>query len=185
MGESSDRRTAAVAAGIYFLWLTPSLGQLARYLGPFGGAAAAGFAAMAIAWAWRLRARPTGRIDRWGPLWLAAALALAFVAMFPIARSGLLGPGSDRADALDVALRALFAGRPPYQTHTFLGNSPTPLPGALILAAPFHLAGTSALQNLLWGPLFAFLCPSMTGDRRAAIACVAALVLLSPAAMQD
>jgi hypothetical protein len=57
---------------------------------------------------------------------------------------------SDADDALDLALDQLSAGVFPYRAKTFLENPITPLPGALLLATPFHLLGDAALQNLFW-----------------------------------
>lgn len=62
---------------------------------------------------------------------------------------------SDSDDALEVALAELQEGRFPYHVRTFLGNPITPLPGALLFAAPFYFAGDVGLQNVLWlGLLF-------------------------------
>lgn len=169
------------------LWLIPSLGQLVRYLGVLGALAATCLAAICFLLGFaRLAGAPeSGAGARLGPAISAILFAVAFSALFPVARSGLLGAGSDRADALDAAIRAVLAGHAPYAALTYLGNPPTPLPGALILASPFHLIGASALQNLLWAPLFALFSPAMVGTRRVATAFVVSLLLLSPGAMQD
>ncbi|GLZ52414.1 hypothetical protein [Actinomycetospora sp. NBRC 106378] len=61
------------------------------------------------------------------------------------------GVGSDRADALDVALDRLAGGLYPYTGVTYLGNPITPLPGSLVLAAPvWAVTGHAAGQNLVW-----------------------------------
>lgn len=96
---------------------------------------------------------------RRAPAWVLPALAagcvallvVAFVMGFPDAYGFALGVGSDRANALDVALAQLADGRYPYTATTYVGNPITPLPGALLLAAPFWwVAGTAAWQNLAW-----------------------------------
>ena len=84
---------------------------------------------------------------------LAAAVMLVavFVLGFPSAWAGPMGVGSDRANALDVAVSRLAAGQYPYTATTYLQNPITPLPGALLLAAPFRLlAGHAAWQNVAW-----------------------------------
>ncbi|WP_018333531.1 hypothetical protein [Actinomycetospora chiangmaiensis] len=79
---------------------------------------------------------------------VVAALVVAFVLGPP---SWVPGVGSDRADALDVALTRLAGGLYPYTGVTYLGNPITPLPGSLVLAAPvWALTGHAAGQNVLW-----------------------------------
>jgi hypothetical protein len=93
-----------------------------------------------------------------------AALVAAFVVGVPPAYGHALGVGSDRADALDVALAQLSQGRYPYTATTYLGNPISPLPGALLLAAPFWwVTGNAAWQNLAW---LVLLLPVVTGGWR-------------------
>lgn len=96
------------------------------------------------------------------PWWVLPVLVVAclgtlttvFVVGVPPADDLVLGVGSDRANALDVALGELTAGRYPYAATTYLGNPITPLPGALLLAAPFRfLLGSAAWQNVAWTAL--------------------------------
>lgn len=80
-----------------------------------------------------------------------AALVVAFVVGVPAAYHDAMGVGSDRANALDVALSELAHGRYPYAATTYLGNPITPLPGALLLAAPFWwVTGDAGWQNVAW-----------------------------------
>ena len=93
-----------------------------------------------------------------------AALVTVFVVGVPAADGMVLGVGSDRANALDVALSELAAGRYPYAATTYLQNPITPLPGALVLAAPFRfLLGSAAWQNVAWTVL---LLPILNGGWR-------------------
>ncbi|HTQ99033.1 MAG TPA: hypothetical protein VMH83_03545 [Candidatus Acidoferrum sp.] len=86
--------------------------------------------------------------------WLGAAALLGivvlFAVLFPIANVHVPDHGSDTDEAYDLAVRALLDGRYPYYDLTYLGNRIHHLPGALLLATPFVLLGTSALQNLFW-----------------------------------
>jgi hypothetical protein len=177
----------ALWAATFALWLTPSVGQLARYLGPWGAVGAATATGCVFVILINRQQTPAANAawTRHVPFALAILLDLAFAVLFPIARSGVLGGGSDRADALDAPLAALLSGHGAYGVATYLGNPPTPLPGALLLALPFHLIGSSAFQNLLWAPLFALFAPKMVGSRRRAANFIATLVLCSPGAMQD
>jgi len=94
----------------------------------------------------------------------AVALVAAFVIGVPDGLYDALGGGSDRADALDVALTELASGRYPYTATTYLGNPITPLPGALLLAAPFWwVTGSAAWQNVAWTLL---LLPVLNGGFR-------------------
>jgi hypothetical protein len=115
--------------------------------------------------------RATDRLRR-APSWVLPAVVLAclialvtvFVVGVPVAANMTLGVGSDRANALDVALSELAAGRYPYAATTYLQNPITPLPGALVLAAPFRfLLGSAAWQNVAWTAL---LLPVLNGGWR-------------------
>ena len=116
---------------------------------------------------------------------IAIALCVIFAVAYPVATSGLFGGGTDRADALDVTDAALFAGRPVYDALTYLGNPPTPLPGAVLLAAPFHLIGSAALQNVFWFLVLCALAPRIVGDGRGGAAYLAIFVLCCPGVLLD
>jgi hypothetical protein len=80
-----------------------------------------------------------------------AALVAIFVLGFPPAYSGAMGVGSDRANALNVAVSRLADGLYPYDGTTYVGNPISPLPGALLMAASFvWLTGDAAWQNVAW-----------------------------------
>ena len=124
-----------------------------------GGAGAAVGYALACAVAMLLVRPVATRFVPRGPAWLmptavaavGAALVTIFVLGFPAALGEAMGVGSDRADALDVALSRLAHGLYPYDGVTYLGNPITPLPGALLMAAPFvRLTGHAAWQNVAW-----------------------------------
>ena len=96
-------------------------------------------------------------------------LAISFTFVYPIVDTGVVGGGSDRDEALDLAARELVSGRYPYYPLTYLGALITPLPGAVILAIPFVLLGTSAYQNLFWLVMFFFIARAHFNDGRVAI----------------
>lgn len=98
-----------------------------------------------------------------------AALLAAFLALYPLAKSGRFGKGSDRDDALNRGAHALVQGENPYAERTYLGNTLSPLPGALLLAAPFALAGNSAWQDLFWSAVLLALALALLRDARAAL----------------
>lgn len=79
------------------------------------------------------------------------ALISLFVAVYPIADARKRIPaGADRDDALNIAVTELVNGRYPYYPRTYLDAPISPLPGALLFAAPFVLLGSSAYQNVFW-----------------------------------
>ena len=185
-GRPSRASLAWMAICAFVLWLEPSVGQLWKYLGPYGSVAAccvaAGLIFVAIAW---VAETPPLRTTSRPLLLIAMLLGLMFVLLYPISKSGLIGAGSDRADALNVALRALLAGHQPYRQLTYLRNPLTPLPGALLLALPFYLLGTSALQNLFWAPVLIVLAPSIVSSSRAGVSFLLMFIVLCPGALQD
>ncbi|MDL5158132.1 hypothetical protein [Actinomycetospora termitidis] len=95
---------------------------------------------------------PHVRVPRWVLPGLVAVVAVGLVAAFVVGPpSWVPGVGSDRADALDVALSRLAGGLYPWTGVTYLGNPITPLPGSLVLAAPFWaVTGHAAGQNVAW-----------------------------------
>jgi hypothetical protein len=121
-------------------------------------------------------------------LWLGGLtllLAALFAVVYPVADAGVLGGGSDRDEALDLAVRALAAGEHPYRVRTYLDNPITPMPGALLLAAPFVALGGAALQVLFWVPALAVALGRALRDRGAGILLAAAAVALCPEALRD
>jgi hypothetical protein len=96
----------------------------------------------------------------------AQFLLLAFISLVGLAALFVTYPkvnvhgryaGSDADDALNLAVRALLAGRYPYEQETYLGNPIAPLPGAVLFALPFVIVfGSSAYQALAWWPAFAW-----------------------------
>jgi hypothetical protein len=175
---------------VFALWVVPSVGQFVRYLGPWGTILAAALVPLAISISVphlpELRSERLKTCRAWLPLALMLTAVLLFAVFFPIAKSGVLGPGSDRDDALNVAIRALLHGSYPYYAETYLGNPPTPGPGALLLALPFYVIGTSGLQNLFWVPFFLYYsCSFYLRDPLIASGYFVAFVLGSPGSLQD
>jgi hypothetical protein len=187
------RNKFACSLGTLFgfaLWIIPSAGQLVKYLGASGAGVSAVVALASInALLRHLGGRKSEKFHQFAPwLLLLAALVtvVAFGALYPISMLHIFGPGSDRADALDTALKELLRGGYPYYVKTYLGNPPTPAPGALLLALPFYLIGGSALQNLFWLPFFLYYCRyRLFGDPAVALSFYLIFFLGCPGALQD
>ena len=185
------RRTIAPMTGSrdasFCLWLTlvvPSSFVVHKYSGWQGVLAYAIVVALIVTLGQRLSARPANR----SPLWLALLtfflVVLAFLVIYPIANTRIPGAGSDDDDALNLGAMALLTGRSPYSQTTYLGNVLHHLPGAFVLAAPFVLLGTSALQNLFWLPLF-FLALRKEANSEIALPLAWAVLALSPCVMYE
>lgn len=84
----------------------------------------------------------------------ALGLIMAFFLLYPLESSGRFGLGSDRDEALNIAVTELVAWRYPYYPTTHLNGPITPLPGAILLALPWVIIGNSAYQNFFWLALF-------------------------------
>ena len=121
--------------------------------------------------------------------WLALATLVtvvgAFVALYPGAKTGAYGPGSDSDDSVNVAVRGLLHGRYPYYARTYLGNEVHEMPGMLLLYTPFVLLGNSAYSNLFWLALFLFVCQEELRDSRQSLLLFWMLLALSPVVMQQ
>jgi hypothetical protein len=179
-----------LALGVFALWFVPSVGQLTKYTGTTGTVilAATGLPVTILLITWINRNSPEllrSSAARLMPL-LVAVTIIVFAVLYPISKSALVGLGSDRDDALDVALRELLHGSYPYYARTYLGNPPTPAPGALLLAAPFFAIGSSALQNLFWLPLFLYYSRyRIFYDPLCAVVFYSIFFLACPGALQD
>lgn len=140
-----------------------------------------------VAMAW-LRWRHLHTRRRLAVLWMAlpwCLFTLCFALLYPLAQRHAFGAGSDRADALRIAATALMHGHYPYYSTTFLGNDITPLPGAILLAAPFVLLGSASLQNIFWLAIFLWFTRGFFRSRSTAIVYVLVLLGSSAANLDD
>jgi hypothetical protein len=179
------RYGGGVVAAAFVLWLVPSTALILKYTGLAGIILLplAGLSAIVV-----LTAILSRRTVDLSARWLVGAGALAvllFALLHPLAHSGLLGPGSDREDGLNVALHALVRLHDPYSTTSFLGHQLNPMPGALILALPFYLIGNSAFQNLFWVPVFLWRAQKWFGTTSAALWCGLIFIVGCPASLRD
>lgn len=121
--------------------------------------------------------------------WLMVAtvlgLLIIFMIVYPLANSSVPGKGSDRDEALNTATTELLHGRYPYRPVIYSGNPITPMPGALILAAPFVLLGNSAFQNFFWLLAFLFTMRSYFRYGLQALVLLWLLLLLSPVVIHE
>jgi hypothetical protein len=111
----------------------------------------------------------------------AVGLVAIFAIVYPMETSGRFGLGSDRDEALDIAVRSIAAGQYPYHERTPLGGAIMQLPGAILLSAPFVALGSSAYQNIFWLFVFAFVTVTLFKNRAAALLLLVTPLLLSPA----
>ena len=171
-----------------WLWAAlvfPSLYIVNKYLGWEGALAYAVAAAAGVALAPRVTQPRTDRAAAWGAVATLFLVALAFVMLYPRVNVQTPGLGSDDDDAYNVGARALATGHSPYEQTTYLGNALHQLPGAFVVALPFVLAGTSALQNLVWLPLFFLAVKAETGNGRAALRLAWLVLALAPTVLHQ
>ena len=121
---------------------------------------------------------------------LAAALTVALVITFwvgyPIANSGLLGPGSDRDEHIQIGATELLQGRYPYYTlapgyDSLISQGP----GALMLAVPFVLLGHAAYQNLFWLLALMAALALVWRDPRPAVLLVTIVIACAPIVLRE
>jgi hypothetical protein len=84
---------------------------------------------------------------------------------------------NDEAAVLDHAIDVLAGGRNPYLDPLRPDHPLMQLPGSLLLAAPFHWAGSAAWQTPFWAALFAFRLCVRAGDSRLAGLCLGAIAI--------
>jgi hypothetical protein len=179
------RRGGGVVVAAFALWLVPSTALILKYTGLAGllSLPLAGLSAIAVLTVILCR-RTVDLSARW-LVGVGGLAVLLFAVFHPLAHGGLLGPGSDREDGLNVALRALVRLHDPYSTTSFLGHQLNPMPGALILALPFYLIGNSAFQNLFWVPVFLMRARKWFGTTSAALWCGLIFIVGCPASLRD
>jgi hypothetical protein len=173
------------------LWLLiPSLAVVQKFLGIAGVVAYVSVVTLIlyIGHRWVFEAF-TLRVSEEAVPWLVVAtflaLLLMFLIMYPLADSGIVGPGSDRDEALNIASRELLRGHYPYYQETYFGNAISPMPGAVLLAIPFVLIGNSAYQNLFWLFVFFLFTRSYLKDGRSALLLLWTILALSPVVLQE
>lgn len=171
----------------FALWLIPSTFIFQKYLGIPGVVVYIVLATLLYLILTRYRnvvANFLQRITNRQALWLAVLafllLGLVFFAAYPIANAGTVGGGSDGDDALNLAVSNLLRGQYPYYGKTYLDNPISPLPGAVFLAAPFVMLGSSAYQNLFWLVLFFVFMRTYLKSARRALVLLGALLVFSP-----
>jgi hypothetical protein len=169
-------------------WLLISWAPICKYLSYPRAAAAIvlGFLSIALGMFWLDRFNRKER--QIGVVWflsLFLVLTAAFAILYPISRRHTLNIGSDREDALRIELSAIHNHQYPYDARTFLGNPPTPLPGAMLLAAPFFKFGHIAWQNFLWLALFFLFAIRFFRHRATALFYLGLLLLFTPSNLSD
>ena len=171
-----------------FTWALISVHPIWKYLSHTKAAAATGLGlglvALGMGWLYR-RNRGKNDIGIGWLLVLFLAFTTAFAALYPLSLRHSLNAGSDREDALHVELTAIRQHRDPFDARTFLHNPPTPLPGAMLLAAPFFSIGHIAWQNLLWYALFTIFTIRFFRYRATALIFLLVFVFLAPANLSD
>jgi hypothetical protein len=118
-------------------------------------------------------------------LFLYFIFIAAFTVLYPLSLRHTVNHGSDREDALRIEIVALQHHQYPYDARTFLGNPPTPLPGAVILAVPFFALGHIAWQNILWLTLFFCFTIHFFRYRATALLFLIVFLLLAPSNLSD
>ena len=120
---------------------------------------------------------------------IVIVLILLFFFIYPAATSGRFGPGSDRDEALNIAVNALLQGKYPYYLKTFVpglphlmggdGNPISPFPGELFISIPFVLIGNGAYQTFFWLLCAAWLIKKTTNNSTLAFVTLLAASFLS------
>jgi hypothetical protein len=169
-------------------WTLTSAAPLWKYLSHSKATVAIAVGSLTIAtgmlWLNRLSYRRRQLSIGWFVV-LFLALTATFAVLYPLSLKHSLNIGSDREDALRIELTAIQNHQDPFATRTFLGNPPTPLPGGMLLAAPFFALGHIAWQNFLWLPLFSFFTIRFFRYRATALFYLAIFLLFAPAHLSD
>lgn len=128
-----------------------------------------------------LLARLPQRVTAVLPWLVVLGVTVIMTSLYPLANSGRLGPGSDRDEALNQATTTLLNGEYPYYQVTYLNNPITPMPGALVLAAPFvWLMENSIYQIPFWLAIFVIVLRRQFFDDRLLLLLLLSVFVLAP-----
>ncbi len=177
-----------LAGGVAICWLVCTVALLEKYLSvrKASGLCFLGCVGILGCVAALQRCYKTGRdVNRWAAGAVFTTLILSFVVLYPKSQRHAANKGSDREDALRVELVAVGHHEYPYDARTFLGNPPTPLPGAMLLAAPFFLTGRVAFQNLVWAAIFLAVLLSFFKRRATAVTFFAIFLIAAAQNLND
>jgi hypothetical protein len=185
---ATKTRRCLYVATVCASWAILSVHPLFKYLSHTRAIAALLFGLLSILVAMAVPDPLNYRQRRLSAGWfllLFLILGQAFAVLYPISLRHTLNRGSDREDALRIELNAVVHHQYPYDARTFLGNPPTPLPGAMLLAAPFYAIGHIAWQNFLWLALFFAFTTRFFRFRATALFFLATFLLFAPADLSD
>jgi len=180
------------ALGFTASLLVPSIVVIHRYLGYAGVAVYAAIAGTALVALHggafdRIAASLTPRRAAVLAAVMACGLVAAFAVGYPLANSGIIGPGSDRDEHLNMGARELIEGRFPYYQ---IGPEPydsiiSQLPGALLLAIPFVLLGNGSYGNFFWLAAFVAAAARAGHGFRAALLLLAVIFAFAPIVLNE
>lgn len=116
---------------------------------------------------------------------LVLGLSILTFYLYGLANSGQIGRGSDGDDALIIGATELLNGRYPFYPLTYLGNPIAPMPGAVLFAVPFVVAGIYPLQSVFWLMVFFVTIGLWTGSLRKALFMAVPVLAVSPTVFQN
>jgi len=116
---------------------------------------------------------------------LVLVLGILAFYLYGLANSGQIGPGSDGDDAIIIGATELLAGRFPFYPLTYLGNPIAPMPGAVLFAVPFVLAGIYPLQSVFWLTVFFVTIGLTTGSLQRTLFMALPVLAVSPTIFQN
>jgi hypothetical protein len=186
--QNQSLHRALLIVSLCAAWTLTSAAPLWKYLSHTKAAAAITLGSIGIVLAMFWLDRTNRRHLQIGLGWfllLFLLLTAAFAVLYPISLKHTLNRGGDREDALRIELNAVRHHQYPYATRTFLGNPPTPLPGAMLFAVPFFAIGHIAWQNFLWLALFFAFTLRFFRYRATALLFLTLFLLLAPAHLSD
>jgi len=176
--------------GLYLSLALPSLGQVQKYFGTTGIFLYATSLALVLFviyryWLNRLLLRMTDRQASCFAVLTILCLVVIFFIVYPKVNAGMGRSGSDRDEEANIAASELLQLRYPYYQKTYLGNSMTRFPGAILLSVPFVLLGNSAFQNFFWLFIFFVVMASFLKNRRLALFLFWIMLFSSPVVMHE
>jgi hypothetical protein len=113
------------------------------------------------------------------------ALALIYLGLHHVEDGRGPGRSSDRDEGLEIAVTRLLSGENPYYSEHPVAGPLSLLPGAILLAVPFVLAGSVGLQNIFWLGVFLWICGRRLTNRGEFLSLLAVSLAASPSAQYE
>jgi hypothetical protein len=165
-----------------------SAGLVQKYFGLVGLAVNLLVAAALVGWIACWGRRWATIFEKRFVIWMglaAVVLAVGYGVAHPFEDGKGPGKSSDRDEGLEIAVTRMVSGQTPYYPENQVAGPLSVLPGAIMLAVPFVMAGDVGYQNVFWLVMFMLAAASWYRDKTRALLMAVVLMAASPSVLHE